>query len=114
MSVRDMAGKTRTSSRTLAVGGLTLDLEARQVKTQRGSHRLTPKECRLLEVLMLHPGKVLTRKLLMKEVWETDFLDDTRTLDVHICWLRKKIEENPRRPRYIRTVRGTGYRFGVE
>ena len=114
MSAKGTAGKARAPSRTLAVGGLTLHLEAREVKTPRGTHKLTPKECHLLEVLMLHPGKVLTRKLLMKEVWETDFLDDTRTLDVHICWLRKKIEEDPRRPRYIRTVRGTGYRFGVE
>jgi len=114
MSAQGTARKAQASSRVLAVGDLTLDVGARQVRTPRGTHHLTPKECRLLEVLMLHAGKILTRAVLMKEVWETDFLDDTRTLDVHVCWLRKKIEENSRRPRYIRTVRGTGYRFGVE
>ena len=61
---------------------------------------------------MRNPGKVLSRRLLMKEVWETDFLDDTRTLDVHICYLRKKIEEDPYHPHLLRTVRGIGYRFG--
>jgi DNA-binding response OmpR family regulator len=50
----------------------------------------------------------------MKEVWDTDYLDDTRTLDVHVRWLRKKIEDNPSEPLYLRTVRGVGYRFQVE
>ena len=49
----------------------------------------------------------------MKELWDTDYLGDTRTLDVHICWLRKKIEDNAREPVAIRTVRGVGYRFEV-
>jgi len=69
--------------------------------------------CRLLEVFMRNPEKVLTRKFLMKEVWETDYLGDTRTLEVHICWLRKKIEEDPDRRCYLRTVRGVGYRFSL-
>ena len=54
------------------------------------------------------------RKKLMKEVWDTDYLGDTRTLDVHIRWLRKKIEDDPSHPVLIRTVRGVGYRFEVE
>jgi two-component system phosphate regulon response regulator PhoB len=60
---------------------------------------------------MTYPGKVLSRKFLMKKVWKTDYLGDTRTLEVHVCWLRKKIEKDTRRPQYIRTVKGTGYRF---
>ncbi|RME49079.1 MAG: winged helix family transcriptional regulator [Chloroflexi bacterium] len=70
-------------------------------------------ECRLLAVLMRNAGEVLSRKYLMQEVWRTNFIDDTRTLEVHVCWLRKKIEEDPRRPRYLRTVRGKGYQFAI-
>jgi len=69
--------------------------------------------CRLLEVFMRNPGKVLDRGFLMKEVWETNYLGDTRTLEVHVCWLRKKIEDDPYRPRYLRTVRGVGYHFSA-
>jgi len=69
--------------------------------------------CRLLEVFMRNPGKVLDRGFLMREVWETNYLEDTRTLEVHVCWLRKKIEEDPYHPRYLRTVRGVGYHFSV-
>jgi DNA-binding response OmpR family regulator len=88
-------------------------LDNRQVSTGNGAQKLTPQLCRLLEVFMLNPEKILSRKFLMKEVWETDYIGDTRTLEVHICWLRKKIEEDPRHPRYLRTVRGVGYHFSV-
>jgi len=100
------------SSQILRVAGLTLDLESRQVLSCSGIHKLTHKECRLLEVFMRNPGKALSRKLLMKEVWETDYIGDTRTLDVHVRWLREKIEEDPGNPVLLRTVRGAGYRFG--
>lgn len=70
-------------------------------------------EARLLEVFMRHPNKILKRAFLMKEVWETDYIGDTRTLDVHVHWLRQKIEEDPSRPRLLRTIRGIGYRFGL-
>lgn len=75
--------------------------------------RLTPKECALLQAFMNNGGKVLTRKFLMKKVWDTDWMEDTRTLDVHVRWLREKIEDNPSKPVYLRTVRGVGYRFEV-
>jgi DNA-binding response OmpR family regulator len=61
---------------------------------------------------MSNPGRVLSRKLLMKKVWNTDFLDDTRVLDTYVCYLRRKIEEDPHQPRRLHTVRGVGYRFG--
>jgi DNA-binding response OmpR family regulator len=61
--------------------------------------------------LMENAGEVLNRGTIMKEVWETDYLGDTRTLDVHIRWVREKLEDNPSRPQYIITVRGVGYRF---
>ena len=60
---------------------------------------------------MEHADEALSRGTIMKEVWETDYLGDTRTLDVHIRWLREKLEDDPSHPRLIITVRGVGYRF---
>jgi DNA-binding response OmpR family regulator len=97
----------------LRANGWTLDLKNRQVVTGNGVQKLTPMLCRLLEVFMRNPGRILDRGFLMREVWETNYLGDTRTLEVHVCWLRKKVEEDPRRPRYLRTVRGVGYHFSV-
>ena len=62
---------------------------------------------------MERPGEVIERDQLFREVWETDFTDDTRTLDVHISWLRKAIEKDPRRPKYLKTIRGIGYRLDI-
>jgi DNA-binding response OmpR family regulator len=62
---------------------------------------------------MRNPGKVLSRQEIMKQIWETDYMGDTRTLSVHIRWLRLKIEGDPDTPRFLRTVRGVGYRFEV-
>jgi len=102
------------SQRFLRVGDVTLDGFKRQVKRNDRVVYLTPKEFKLLRLLMEHAGEVLNRRTIMKEVWETDFLDDTRTLDVHIRWIRKKLEDDPSHPRYIITVRGVGYRFAPQ
>jgi DNA-binding response OmpR family regulator len=72
---------------------------------------LAPKEFSLLATFMRHSGEVLPRSFLIREIWNTDYLGDTRMLDVHIRWLRQKIEDNPSSPAYLRTVRGVGYRF---
>lgn len=101
------------ASTSLRINGLLLDVANRQIVTKRDAHHLTPMECRLLAVFMRNAGQVLSRKYLMQEVWRTDFIEDTRTLEVHVCWLRKKIEPDPRRPRYLRTVRGRGYQFAA-
>ena len=101
------------SGETLQVGGLILNLDRRSVTRGKKKHQLTPKECNLLETFMRNPGKVLSRKFLMKNVWDTDYLGDTRTLDVHVRWIREKIEENPSSPVYLCTVRSVGYRFEV-
>jgi len=69
-------------------------------------------EIKLLSAFMRHPGKVLTRAFLMKAVWETDYLGDTRTLDVHISWLRKKLKKCASQQQYLKTVRGVGYWLG--
>ncbi len=95
----------------LQVGPIKLNLGQRKVKCGAREVRLTPKQARLLEVLMRHPGEVVSRKTLIKQVWDTDYTGDTRTLDVHISWLRSVIEPNPLKPRYLRTLRGEGYRL---
>ena len=113
MSMRTRRAKANaTQQQVFRVADLTLDLVRREIKGCNGNNKLTPKECELLALFMSFPGRVLSRRLLMKEVWDTDFLDDTRTLEVHVCWLRKKIEEDPSNPQRLRTVRGVGYRFG--
>ncbi|MEM8832294.1 MAG: response regulator transcription factor [Cyanobacteria bacterium P01_G01_bin.19] len=73
---------------------------------------LSPKEFRLLELFMSYPRRVWSREQLIEHVWGQDFLGDTKTVDVHIRWLREKLEEEPSQPEYIITVRGFGYRFG--
>ncbi len=75
--------------------------------------RLSPKEACLLAVLMQSPGQVVSRERLMREVWQTDYLSNNRTIDVHICWLRRLIENDPTRPRLILTQRGVGYELNV-
>lgn len=97
----------------LRAGSLRLDVGARTLAVGRALHHLTPKECRLLETFLTHPGQVLTRQFLMREVWQTDFVEDTRTLEVHVHWLRRKIEPTPpdRPSATIHTVRGVGYLF---
>ncbi len=103
----------KSQGETLRAGDIVLNVKERFVLCGGQRHRLTPKQARLLEVLMRNRGRVLSRALLMREVWETDFLDDTRTLEVHIHWLRKAIESDPSRPVYLTTVRRLGYRFDV-
>ena len=73
---------------------------------------LSPKEFRLLELFMSYPRRVWSREQLIEQVWGPDFLGDTKTVDVHIRWLREKLEKEPSQPEYIITVRGFGYRFG--
>jgi two-component system phosphate regulon response regulator PhoB len=76
-----------------------------------GEVRLTPKQANLLELFLRHPNRVLSRRKLMQEVWQTDYVGDTRTLDVHIRWVREAIEADPGNPQCITTVRGVGYIF---
>jgi len=73
---------------------------------------LSPKEYKILELFLKHPKRVWSRDQLLEKVWGLDFFGDSKTVDVHIRWLREKIEEQPSAPELIRTVRGFGYRFG--
>jgi DNA-binding response OmpR family regulator len=67
----------------------------------------------LLKVLIEHRGEVIERKTLFSQVWETNYTDDTRTLDVHVSWLRQAIEADPDAPQFLTTIRGVGYRLDV-
>ena len=73
---------------------------------------LSPKEFKILELFIQNPKRVWSRDQLLEKVWGIDFIGDTKTVDVHIRWLREKIEDEPSSPQLIRTVRGFGYRFG--
>jgi len=92
-------------------GDVVMDVGRRRVVVRGLEATLSPKEFDLLKVLMSRPGRVLGRDFLLNQVWGEDFFGDTRTLDVHIRWLREKIEETPSHPMYIQTVHGVGYRF---
>ncbi len=96
---------------TITCGPITLDPENRVLYRDNEEHRLTPKEASLLLTFLRHRGEVLTRQFLMKTVWDTDFIADTRTLEVHVHWLRAKIERDGRKPNLLHTVRGVGYVF---
>jgi DNA-binding response OmpR family regulator len=97
----------------LKLGNLSLDLEKKQVYCGSKEARLTPRLTRILQILMQHPGEVIGREALFREAWKTEYTVDTRTLDVHISWLRQAIEEDPRKPRYLKTIRKVGYRLDV-
>ncbi len=94
-------------------GELTLDSKKRTIARGGRAKKLRPMEVRLLKTFMRRPNEIVSRAELMKEVWDTDFTGDTRTLDVHIRWVRERIEENPSRPKILKTVRGQGYRLEV-
>jgi len=97
----------------LHVGHIRLNLELRRVQCMGKEERLTPRLTDLLHLFMLHPGEVLERNNIFRKIWKTEYTDDTRTLDVHVSWLRQAIEEYPRKPRLLKTIRGIGYRLDV-
>lgn len=104
---------SKQQSRFIRLPGLVLDCYTRQILCEGQVHSLTPKEFKLLHLLMSQPNQVVGRKAIMEKVWETDYLGDTRTLDVHICWLRQKIEVDPSCPQRLVTVRRLGYRLVI-
>jgi DNA-binding response OmpR family regulator len=99
------------AERSLQFGDLEVEPLQRQVTLRGAALQLKPKEFDLLIYLMQHRGRVLTRDQLLEKVWGYTYGGDTRTVDVHIRWLREKVEEEPSSPRRLETVRGVGYRF---
>jgi DNA-binding response OmpR family regulator len=97
----------------VSVGPIRLDLENRRVRSLGKNTKLTPRLITLLQLLMDKHGEVVEREALFKKVWDTNYTGDTRTLDVHISWLRRAIELDPDNPKFLKTVRGVGYRLDV-
>ncbi len=106
--------KQTPAQRQVVVGEVTLDDTAHRVYKNNQPLAMTQKEYDLLHTLMHRAGQVVSRAELLDIVWGIDWLGDTRTLDVHIRWVREKIENDPSHPHYIQTVRGVGYRFITE
>lgn len=104
-------GQRREAVPELSSGDLKLNLLARRAYRSGEEIQLSPREFDLLATLMHNRNAALTRDLLLMRVWGDDYVGDTRTVDVHIRWLRQKIEGDPSQPQRILTVRGVGYRF---
>jgi DNA-binding response OmpR family regulator len=102
-----------TSREVLDAGNLRVDTGSRRAWRDDVEINLSQKEFDLLACLIRNRGMALSRDVLLERVWGYDFLGDSRTVDVHIRWLREKIEPDPSRPTYIQTVRGVGYRFEI-
>jgi DNA-binding response OmpR family regulator len=98
---------------SIHAGPIRLDIEKRMVRCSGKQARLTPRLVHLLKTLIEHRGEVIERKALFSQVWETNYTDDTRTLDVHVSWLRQAIEADPDAPQFLKTIRGVGYRLDV-
>ncbi len=110
-AVRETGGEVPHPERELAAGPLRIDLAGRRVYCRGQVLELQPKQFELLTYMVRNRGTVLTRDQLLHNVWGYDYAGDTRTVDVHIRWLREKLEEDPANPRLIQTVRGVGYCF---
>lgn len=103
--------RTLRQGRALVAGPLRIDLAGRRVQCRGKELDLQPKQYDLLIYLVHNRGTVLTRDQLLQHVWGYDYVGDTRTVDVHVRWLREKLEEDPANPTLIQTVRGVGYCF---
>jgi two-component system alkaline phosphatase synthesis response regulator PhoP len=99
---------------TFQLGAIAVDFRRAEVTRAGKPVTLSAREYRLLGYLIDHCGKTVTRNELLTHVWGYSATTDTRTVDVHMAWLRQKLEENPKYPRYLQTVRGLGYKLSDE
>lgn len=99
---------------SITTGPIKLDMNNRLVTCNEKTTKLTPKLFAILKILMEHKGNVVHRNELFTKIWDTDYLGDTRTLDVHISWLRNAVEIDPSDPKLIETERGVGFRLAVD
>jgi DNA-binding response OmpR family regulator len=104
-------GSPASAQDTISIGAIRIDLGARRVWLAGREVNLTRKEFDLLVRLGRDPGRVVTREALMSDVWDVNWFGSTKTLDVHIAWLRRKLGDDPAAPKYIHTVRGVGFRL---
>lgn len=110
--IRRQGFSTQTAAPMRRFRDITLNTQECRVLVRGDEINLSPKEFRLLELFMSYPKRVWSREQLIEQIWGPDFLGDTKTVDVHIRWLREKLELDPSQPEYLITVRGFGYRFG--
>jgi two-component system alkaline phosphatase synthesis response regulator PhoP len=110
-NVSGETSQTQRPGRELLAGPLRIDLAGRRINCRGKDLELQPKQFDLLTYLARNRGTVLTRDQLLQNVWGYDYVGDTRTVDVHVRWLREKLEEDPANPKLIQTVRGVGYCF---
>lgn len=108
---RSPAKSNGHSSDTFRFGNVVVDLKGATITKEGSLVELSAMEFKLLQYLIENRGVVHSRDHLLDQVWGYDAMPSTRTVDVHIAWLRQKLEENPRRPRFIQTVHGLGYKF---
>ncbi|GBC87866.1 Sensory transduction protein regX3 [bacterium HR12] len=106
-------GRSPERRSPIQIGDISLDPGARTVTKAGEPIELTPREFDLLHLLMANAGRVVRREEIMDEVWDPHWFGPTKTLDVHISWLRRKLGDDAHEPRYIATVRGVGFRFLV-
>ena len=99
------------SEQIYEIGRLKVDFERHEVLINNEKVELTLKEFELLEILIKNKGKILRRETLLDKVWGYEYIGETRTVDVHIRYLRKKVEDDDKNPKFIETIRGVGYRF---
>jgi len=114
--IRAVLRRTRRETAVVnkvTVGDLSVDLAARRVWLAGRELSLARKEFDLLARLAHDAGRVVTREVLMSDVWDENWFGSTKTLDVHVAWLRKKLGDDPAQPRYIHTVRGVGFRLAL-
>jgi DNA-binding response OmpR family regulator len=113
--IRAIMRRGRAGARmgAIAIGDLRLDPGARSLTKADEPVDLAAKEFDLLHILMANAGQVMRRETIMDEVWDPHWFGPTKTLDVHVSWLRKKIEDDASSPRYITTIRGVGFRFAT-
>jgi two-component system response regulator RegX3 len=107
-------GRRREKRDAIVVGDIRLDPASRVVTKREEVLELTPREFDLLMLLMQNAGDVCRREEIMDEVWDPHWFGPTKTLDVHVSWLRKKLEDNAATPHYIKTVRGVGFKFASD
>lgn len=103
---------TGTPQKRIRYGDIVLDTVTHRAWCGDQELTLSPREYSLLELFIQNPKRVYSRNDLIEKVWGLDFDGDTKTVDVHICWLRQKVEEDPNKPKVLQTVRGFGYRLG--
>lgn len=121
-SIRELMARVKAILRRIVMqnedksyrfGNIFINFEQHEISKENKKIDLTLKEFELLEILIKNKGRVMTREFLLDKIWGYEYIGETRTVDVHIRHLRKKIEDDDKSPKYIQTVRGIGYRFSI-